>query len=506
MTNRDHRGNVTHHGGGPGPGGAGLLLDLQSVIARIEVRIEQAIGLMDIVEGFMAAPPNRLAVLAALGCANECDADISELVNFLPVVPPREDAEITEPERLRMVTHLLSRHGEIRERISQAVEGEWNVFEEPLDFAEWEHAMEWYQHCFRCRANLRAVEHCRDRLAGVGDHDPAGVAYLEALIDASEDLDLELDEFISHRGRNLDLTPQEDRDEAYGLACRALLEIQEITDREIRAYDTRVTVRLSPMLARVPALAQQVADIPLGPNQFAHEYFFNGDDKGTGLTVDIDPLACVAFNHRGVKYVKSATEPYPKGYPFTLAQRHMNSLLADLEEAREEDDVAVPETLFANVRAMESAAELFLHDISAEDIDVLVALATGLGVTRVGVLDMLDVLTFHDAEAARLLVGSPGLDPRLATVEQATAIIAAAREAGLDPAALRRLANTLGYQPETLGIAVRLPEAKTAARLVQTALDVGFPDDAVAKLAETLGVEFVSSPGSWLHDPHSISD
>ena len=35
-----------------------------------------------------------------------------------------------------MVTHLRFRHGEIRERIRQAVEGEWNVFEEPLDFAE----------------------------------------------------------------------------------------------------------------------------------------------------------------------------------------------------------------------------------------------------------------------------------------------------------------------------------------------------------------------------------
>ena len=87
MTNRDHRGNDSRHDGGPEPGAAGLLLNLQSVIARAEVRVQQATVMMDIAEGFMAEPPNRLAVLAALGCANECDADISELVDFLPVVP-----------------------------------------------------------------------------------------------------------------------------------------------------------------------------------------------------------------------------------------------------------------------------------------------------------------------------------------------------------------------------------------------------------------------------------
>ena len=260
------------------------------------------------------------------------------------------------------------------------------------------------------------------------------------------------------------------------------------------------------MLERVPALAQQVANIPLRPNQFTHEYFFNGDEKDTGLTAELNPLAYVTFNHRGIKYVKSATEPYPKGYPFTLAQRHMNSLLADLEEARDEDDVAVPEMLLADVRAMESAAEMFLHDISPDDIDGLVAFAAGLGVTRVGVLDMLDVHTFHDEEAARLLVAPPGLDRTLATAEQATAIIAAAREAGLEPAALRRLANTLGHQPETFSIDVRLPQTDTARRLAQAALDAGFPDDAVARLAETLGVEFTPPPGSWLHEPHSISN
>ena len=88
MDTRNQRGNDTRRDGGPGPGGARLLLDLQAVTARIEVRVQRATVMMDIAEGHMVAPPNRLAVLAALGCANECDADISELVDFLPVVPP----------------------------------------------------------------------------------------------------------------------------------------------------------------------------------------------------------------------------------------------------------------------------------------------------------------------------------------------------------------------------------------------------------------------------------
>ena len=506
MDTRNQRGNDTRRDSDPGPGGAGPLLDLQAIIARIEVRVEQATVMMDIAEGHMVAPPNRLAVLAALGCANECDADISELVDFLPVVLPREGAVMPEPQRLRMVTRLLSRHGEIRERLRQAIEGEWNVFEEPRDFAEWEQAMEWYQHCFRCRANLRAVEHCRDHIAGDGHHDQMEVAYLEALIEASNDLDLELDEFIGHPGRNLDLTSQEDRDETYGVACRALLEMQEISEREIRSYDARVPVRFSPTIERVPELTRQFTDTPLGPNQFAHDYCFNGDERGTSLPADLDPLACVVFNHQGVKYAKSATEPYPKGYPFTLAQRHMNSLLDDLEEARDQGDVAVPDALFADARTMESAAELFLHDIWPDDIDGLVGLATVSGVTQAAVLEILDVLTFHDAKVSRLLAGNANVDRSIATAEQAAAIIAAAREVGLEPAALRRLAESLGHEPQTLGIDVQLSAPETAKRLVQAALDAGFPDDAVANLARTLGVEFEPPPGSWLRAAGPSSD
>ena len=248
MTTQDHRGDDIRRRTDTGSGEPSLLLDLHSTIARVEVRLEQASALMDIAEAFMTAPTNSLAVLAALGCANECDAEISDLVDFLPGTRERANADLAESQRFELLTRILSHHGELRERLRQAVEGEWNVFEDPEDFAEWQQAVEWYQHCFRCQANLRGVRHCLRHMEESAPDGVERVAYLNALIEAADDLDLEADEFVGHSSRSSDLTSQEDRDEVYGLACRAFLETREITEREIRVYDAQVSVRFSPTI------------------------------------------------------------------------------------------------------------------------------------------------------------------------------------------------------------------------------------------------------------------
>ena len=157
------------------------------------------------------------------------------------------------------------------------------------------------------------------------------------------------------------------------------------------------------------------------------------------------------FKHRDERHIKLIDEPYPKGYPSSIAKNQMENLAKHLWETSDDDDARFRHEL-DTANAMYEAAAQEIHTMSRDAMtDFIRQMRRTLD--DHAVTDYLfRSLTGHHRGLAALLSPHDVEPPPLVTAEQAEAILNAARATGMDDAKLWELAQLLDVKPSDHGI------------------------------------------------------
>ena len=164
-------------------------------------------------------------------------------------------------------------------------------------------------------------------------------------------------------------------------------------------------------------------------------------------------LEVIRFDHDGQRYVKTIYEPYPDGYQSESVKKQMMDLLNALDTAGGHNDPDFHDYYVA-ANAMYEAATQGMHTLSCYDFERFMD----------QVRHKLDDPTMGDyifrTATARnrdlgLLMNPPDtVFPPLATSDQASTILAAARGSGMSDTQLWELALVLYVDPDEYGLAV----------------------------------------------------
>ena len=165
-----------------------------------------------------------------------------------------------------------------------------------------------------------------------------------------------------------------------------------------------------------------------------------------------DLLAIIRFDHNGERHVKTTYEPYPDDYPPTLVQEQMFDLLSSLDEASGQDDPNF-QAHYMIANAMYEAATLGMHTLSREDFVCFMDRVRELLDDSTVVDYVFRCATARNRDLGKLMTPPGASAPALADPEQATAILAAARDSGMSNTQLWELALVLGVEPDEHGLA-----------------------------------------------------
>ena len=168
-------------------------------------------------------------------------------------------------------------------------------------------------------------------------------------------------------------------------------------------------------------------------------------------TIEFDLLEVIRFDHQGERYVKLIHEPYPDDYPSDTVKMQMIDLIDTLDDYSDCSDPDFNDN-YVTAKAMYEAAARDLHTMYYEDVEGFID-EVRQELDDPTVADYLfRSLTGYHQELGMLMTPPDVAPPPLATPEQTTAILKAARAAGMNDVKLWELALRLGAEPEDYGL------------------------------------------------------
>ena len=273
----------------------------------------------------------------------------------------------------------------------------------------------------------------------------------------------------------------------------------DLCRQAVRAYNESIPLVASPTMQRFPNLCRaaaekQVSSLQVYPGLFCSRQAIDdlvkrAFDGMSELPVELTPFetdptedeGCVAYViyiHRGQKRIQAVEDPYPKGFPADQAVEHMGAALEYLEEQEDDYGNAHPALEWCGFReviqARMDAAMLDLHDVSKEDLLSVIEMGKRLRLPHGARIAMIDAVTCWEPGVVELILrGTEHANPKLANKRQASQIVQAARQAGLDDYKLAELAEMLGYQASEIGVTKPTVPDRTLARLERAARAAG---------------------------------
>ena len=291
----------------------------------------------------------------------------------------------------------------------------------------------------------------------------------------------------------------------------ATRQLAQLCEQALQAYNDAIPLVVSPKMQGFPILTQTLTEMPLSTLGLLPGLYYNYAiidmlaqhlEQLSDLPVETPPrndstphdegfIAYVAFIHQGVKYIQAVADPYPKGFPADLVVEHMEASLDHLETRY--NSPGANNTALAwcgfdeTISARLDSAIMGLHDITAADLIQIINVANRLRLPHGARIAMFEAATSWDsAVAALILRDTPHANPRLASRRQASKIVHAARQAGLDNYKLAELAEVLGHSPQRLGVKTPKLPPHTVATLRETAQQAGLPPAAIDAMLEAL--------------------
>lgn len=333
----------------------------------------------------------------------------------------------------------------------------------------------WYCHRFQMTQSLAGVRLLLDRLAtlptDVDNLDRAKQAHILAAYDVSM-----TPEVVPQHHDPQEALRQPDgytrhKDKIERNAQSAAAELHELMERVQREFAQSIPTVISPAMTAAPDILERLHANPVGVGACHIGFADSGEEVERGpilFTIDeLDterfnealqfqiPLHYVAFLHDARCHVISIGEPYPPGFPAERVMQHM-------EAARQHLETAAPhmsELLYLNyekaIKGAESAAYGNVHCLTPEEINSFFEQVKKMGMPR-GIRRLLmDGISNHDPYLADRLLGERDDHhwyDRLCSRRAARQITEAARKAGVDEYALADLAESMGFDPQQLGV------------------------------------------------------
>ena len=289
-------------------------------------------------------------------------------------------------------------------------------------------------------------------------------------------------------------------------------QMADLCRRAVQAYSESIPLVASPAMQRFPNLCQaaaekEVSSLQVHPGLFCSRQAINdilkkAFDGMSELPVEITPfetdptedegyVAYVIYIHQGQKHIQAIEDPYPKGFPADQAVEHMEAALEYLEQQEDDYGNAHPALEWCGfrevIRARMDAAMLDLHDVSREDLLSVIETGKRLRLPHGARIAMIDAATCWEPSVVELILkGTQHANPKLATKQQASQIVQAARQAGLDDYKLAELAEMLGYQASEIGVTKPTVPDRTLARLERAAQAAGLPRESIESMLYAL--------------------
>ena len=377
-----------------------------------------------------------------------------------------------------------------------------------------EQTVRWYLnriqpvHClaaFRYIQAMLGADHAQDETWNE-DYRSACIETMEQLADQPEMAPMDEEEARTAQTRPDGFTnAKRETQEAYEEAKRRT---SEFCQQAIRSYNQNIQLVVSPTMESFPDICKAAAETPMSTLQVYPGLFCSRQAivdlmteafKGmTDLPVEVVPpqhlptgdegyVAYVLYIHRGQKHVQAVADPYPKGFPADQAVGHMEAALEYLEQQEHAHDERPPELQWCGFReliqARMDAAMMELHDVSQADLLCIIDTAKRLKLPHGARIALIEAATNWEPDIAELILNGTGhANPRMATRQQASRIIKAARQAGLDDYKLADMAEYLGYEDTQLGIAKPKVSRHALKQIEQAGRTAGLPRDSIESM------------------------
>ena len=197
----------------------------------------------------------------------------------------------------------------------------------------------------------------------------------------------------------------------------------------------------------------------------------------------------ISFVHQGVRHIKSIDDPYPKGYPGTMAAFHLAQYQNLINHMKSNPNF--PGIAQARLRQLASTAgsiiERGLHDVSTNDTAQLFQMLDQEDIPTSLVVKAFHAITGNDPrQAAFLTTAEDQHRARTAAPDQALEVINHARSLGLDDGTLENLAKSMGYQPAELELSSLSISEETLKRISAAAHSMGLPKSLMDRLNQQL--------------------
>ena len=203
----------------------------------------------------------------------------------------------------------------------------------------------------------------------------------------------------------------------------------------------------------------------------------------------IGTIPWMAFIHQGRRIMKSAIDPYPKGFPqeraaiFT-AQVNRNFRVRMMTDP--EVSPGVVRTLETMLEAATAAVSMDLHTVTEGDMTTVMEEAERFGVPRGARMAMVRSLTQGDSAAARFVIQGNHNVVQAATPEQAARVIEACRDQELDSYVTHAICAAMGHVPQNMGIRIPPVSQAAAEAVAKKAMSTGISQEKAQAMAEGL--------------------
>ena len=234
--------------------------------------------------------------------------------------------------------------------------------------------------------------------------------------------------------------------------CHEIIEtLYRTANAVVKPKQDRLKVHIDDSMEKYSVLLRTLIENPIGVND-THLGIYSPDANEHGMPVGTDVFIIHLFH--GIKYIQSAKEPYPHGFPAALAREHIVSIKERIENLSEGD--ANLHALWQIVHNLEGAISVGIHDLDHSTVEVIVDnFRQGDELPNGIIKHIAKSLSLDNAHATQFL-SKWYLAPKNSapTLQQGKQIMDTALSAGLDTYQLTDLAKHLNQDPASIGITI----------------------------------------------------
>ena len=193
----------------------------------------------------------------------------------------------------------------------------------------------------------------------------------------------------------------------------------------------------------------------------------------------------IAYQYEGHILVQTMEDYYPEYFPKEQAEEHAGLIISLTDDHPREEVKELVQRVFIN----HQAAAANIHTTPLEEVQELILMVLDATGQRNLAIDAAEAVADGYPELANELA-RPALEKENpVTLPQAREIVEKTQQAGIPTPVTRRICNTMGYQPQDLGITPLQVPWQQAMEILEATLDVRQDDETIRAIAAALNID-----------------